>query len=214
MWTPEHRARVGELIAREVERRGWTKTEAAHRLQVTDKTIQRARKGDALVSAATIVRIARALDISETEITPPRAPEEQSQLDRIEETLSFVLEACSMRLLHELLPALRKEAGLTQSDLSFETANGGGPRVPTSTIHSYEQRNGIGRIPDAEILESLARALSVQPDVFYEWPIAQARREARPSATRHARKAAQRLDETQPTSRRNIRARDDESQDS
>lgn len=88
-------------------------------------------------------------------------------------------------LLHELLPRLRKKQGLSQNDLSHLTATQGAG-VPVSTIQSYEKRANVGRVPEAEILEAFARALGVEPAMFYEWPLAEARRNARPDTTKRA----------------------------
>lgn len=116
------------------------------------------------------------------------------------------------RLLHELLPALRAERGLSQSGLSARTVKLGDQGIAVNTIQTYEKAKYAGRIPEVEILEALAGALEVDPGTFYEYPIALARRAARPSVSRRAAEAAQRLDDTPPTSRRKRRAQDDEDQ--
>lgn len=74
-------------------------------------------------------------------------------------------------LLYELLPRLRKERGMSQNDLSHRTAREG-VGVSVATIQSYEKASGMGTMPKAHILEAIAAALDVPPDVFYEWPIA------------------------------------------
>lgn len=79
-------------------------------------------------------------------------------------------------LLHELLPRLREERGLSQSALSHRTAIAGNG-VGESTIQSYEKAAGRGTVPKAHILQALADALEVDPSVFYEWPLAKAQAE-------------------------------------
>jgi transcriptional regulator with XRE-family HTH domain len=112
-------------------------------------------------------------------------------------------------LIYRLLPYLRDRADLSQNDLAHRAQ----PAVSVNTIQSLEKPANAGRVPDAEILEALAEALGVQPDEFYEYPIAAARRTARPSVARRARRAAQRLDDTQSTSPRTRRAADGEGED-
>lgn len=87
-------------------------------------------------------------------------------------------------LLRERLRALRAERGLSRSDLSFATVRLGYAGVPEPTIEALETKPG--RIPDAEIIEALAAALEIDPDEFYEYPVAVARRRSR-AATAPAR---------------------------
>jgi transcriptional regulator with XRE-family HTH domain len=82
-------------------------------------------------------------------------------------------------LLYERLPELRRVHGLSQNDLADLT-----PGVSLDTIRKYELKARAGAIPDAEILEALAKALNMEPDAaFYEYPIAAARRTARPGVS-------------------------------
>ena len=75
------------------------------------------------------------------------------------------------------LRGLRHERGLSRSQLSRLTVAVGQLGVSESTIEALETKPG--RVPDACTLELLARTLDVEPDVFYEYPIAVARRDAR-----------------------------------
>ncbi len=83
-----------------------------------------------------------------------------------------------MRFVPELMQGalrrLREEAGLSRSQLSRATVREGYAGVPESTIEALETK--AGRVPDASTIEALSEALGVDPDVFYEYPIAQARR--------------------------------------
>lgn len=88
-------------------------------------------------------------------------------------------------ILADLLPKLRKAKGFSQPDLSHATARNGTP-ISSNTIASYEAVAGRGRVPEAHIIEALAKALDVEPARFYEWPLAEARREARPDTARRA----------------------------
>lgn len=81
------------------------------------------------------------------------------------------------KLMHELLRELRSERGLSRSKLSRRTVLPGQEGVPEATIEKIEVTPG--RVPDAEIIEAIARALEVKPDLFYEYPIAVARRHGR-----------------------------------
>jgi transcriptional regulator with XRE-family HTH domain len=117
-------------------------------------------------------------------------------------------------LLHERLPELRKLRDLSQNDLADLT-----PGVSLDTVRKYELRSRAGTIPEVEILEALAGALGMDPaEAFYEYPIAAARRAARPGVTQRkgttatpeagrrraadaTRKAAQRRSEPQPKPR-------------
>ena len=117
------------------------------------------------------------------------------------------------RLLHEALPALRKERNLTQEALARRTAQPGDEGISLATIQGYEKLRGAGTVPELEILDALGRALGVDPaEVFYEYPIAAARRAARPgvsqrrarvkpseSLTEVADRVARRRDDKQPT---------------
>ena len=77
----------------------------------------------------------------------------------------------------ERLRGLRRERGVSRSQLSRLTVDVGQPGVSESTIEALETKPG--RVPDAGTLELLAHGLDVAPDVFYEYPIAVARRNAR-----------------------------------
>lgn len=83
-------------------------------------------------------------------------------------------------LIAERLRTLRGEKRLSVSKLSRLTVEAGYAGVPENTIKAIERYPG--RVPEAEILEALARALHVDPKGFYEYPIAIARREARARA--------------------------------
>jgi transcriptional regulator with XRE-family HTH domain len=76
------------------------------------------------------------------------------------------------------LRELRSKKGLSRSQLSLLTVRDGYAGVPESTIKAIETKPG--RVPEAPILEALARALGEKPEVFYEFPIAAAR--TRPAA--------------------------------
>lgn len=81
------------------------------------------------------------------------------------------------RLLMEVLRELREQRGLSRSQLSRATVRLGYEGVPEATIEALEVKPG--RLPDADTLEALAAALDVEPGVFYEYPVAAARRLAR-----------------------------------
>jgi transcriptional regulator with XRE-family HTH domain len=85
-------------------------------------------------------------------------------------------------LLAEKLRALRGDKSV--KDLSHATVRVGHVGVGERTIQLLE--SAPGRVPDADILEALAAALGVEPDEFYEYPIAVRRREA--GSTVEARK--------------------------
>jgi transcriptional regulator with XRE-family HTH domain len=81
------------------------------------------------------------------------------------------------KLIREALRELRAQRNLSRSQLSRQTVAVGDPGVSESTIEALETK--AGRVPDASTLESLARTLGVEPDTFYEYPIAVARRAGR-----------------------------------
>jgi transcriptional regulator with XRE-family HTH domain len=81
------------------------------------------------------------------------------------------------KLIREALRELREARHLSRSQLSRQTVALGDPGVSESTIEALEMK--AGRVPDASTLEALARTLDVEPDTFYEYPIAVARREGR-----------------------------------
>lgn len=87
------------------------------------------------------------------------------------------------RLLHEVLPALRRERGLSQMALARRTARPHDEGLSLSTIQAYEKPGRAGTVPELEILEALAHGLEVKPEVFYEYPLALARRQARPGVS-------------------------------
>lgn len=88
-------------------------------------------------------------------------------------------------LIHERLRELRKDRRLSQDALA-RLATG----VSVDTIRKYESSARAGSVPDVEILEALAFALEVNPaEAFYEWPIAVARRAARPGASQRRKPA-------------------------
>jgi transcriptional regulator with XRE-family HTH domain len=94
-------------------------------------------------------------------------------------------------LLHERLPELRKQHGLSQNDLADLI-----PGVSVDTVRKYELKSRAGTIPDAEILEAMAAALNLGPaEAFYEYPIALARREARPGVSQRKAKGVTPSDE-------------------
>jgi transcriptional regulator with XRE-family HTH domain len=92
------------------------------------------------------------------------------------------------KLIREALRELREQRSLSRSQLSRQTVAVGDPGVSESTIEALETKPG--RVPDASILEALARTLGVEPDTFYEYPIAVARRDARGAAVTREREAA------------------------
>lgn len=71
---------------------------------------------------------------------------------------------------------LREARGWTPDLLSAKTLVGDKLAVTPQGIKQAER--AAGRVPDADIIEALAQALGVQPEDFYEYPIAVARREA------------------------------------
>src|ERR1700712_1155249 len=81
------------------------------------------------------------------------------------------------KLIREALRELREQRSLSRSQLSRQTVAVGDLGVSESTIEALETKPG--RVPDATTLETLARTLDVRPDMFYEYPIAVARRDAR-----------------------------------
>jgi transcriptional regulator with XRE-family HTH domain len=96
----------------------------------------------------------------------------------------FVCRAVA-RLLHEALPALREQAGLSQEELAFRTRDADGKNgVSIESIKTYERPSRAGAVPEVEILEALGRGLGLDAaEVFYEYPIAAARRAARPGVS-------------------------------
>lgn len=81
-------------------------------------------------------------------------------------------------LIADLLPVLKAERGLSWPKLASRTVVPGSHEgYSEGTIKALVKNPG--RVPDADIIEALARALDVSPDVFYEYPIAAARRLAR-----------------------------------
>jgi transcriptional regulator with XRE-family HTH domain len=86
-------------------------------------------------------------------------------------------------LISEHLKALRAQKGtelglkrpLSRSKLSRMTVREGFEGIAEKTIEAIE--SAPGRVPEAGIIEELARALGVEPESFYEYPIALARRE-------------------------------------
>jgi transcriptional regulator with XRE-family HTH domain len=79
------------------------------------------------------------------------------------------------QLFADALRQLREERGLSRSRLSRLTVRPGSEGVGEKTIQALE--SVPGRVPQAEIVEALAAALEVAPEVFYEYPIALARRD-------------------------------------
>ena len=114
------------------------------------------------------------------------------------------------KLIYELLPELRAQRDLTVPELARITTRIA-MDVPQKSIEALESKARAGQIPKRHTLEALAAAMRIEPDVFYEWPIAvaQAGRVATPSVAGRARAAARRLDDTQSTSPRTRRARGD-----
>lgn len=114
------------------------------------------------------------------------------------------------RLIHEELLALRTTKKLSRSQLSRATVREGFAGVPESTIEALEKNPG--QMPAAATIKALADVLGVDPDHFYEWPIAAAKaaRVPKPSVVRRAKAAAQRLDDTQSTSPQTDSAQGDE----
>ena len=93
------------------------------------------------------------------------------------------------RLMYEELRALREGAGLSRSRLSRLTVGPGDAGVGEKTIQALETYPG--RIPEADIIETLARALGVEPGHFYEYPVALARRDARATAVEAAARSVE-----------------------
>ncbi len=87
-----------------------------------------------------------------------------------------------VRLLHEALPALRTQQGISQEELAYRSRDKRGQNgVSIESIRTYEKPSRAGAVPEVEILDALARGLGVDPaEAFYEYPIAAARRAARP----------------------------------
>ncbi len=108
------------------------------------------------------------------------------------------------KLIREALRELREQRHLSRSQLSRQTVAVGDPGVSESTIEALETK--AGRVPDASTLESLARTLEIDPDTFYEYPIAVARREGR--AINREREAEALGDRAQQRSERPAGARD------
>ena len=74
----------------------------------------------------------------------------------------------------ELVDELRAEAGLSQDDLAYEARQHGAPSTLTGSWISQLRR---GKRPLAiDILEGIAGALEVDPNVFVEYRLAVARR--------------------------------------
>lgn len=91
-WSPEHRTKAGDLIAEEIERRGWGRGRAAARLQVSEKQLQRVLRGSDEAGTQLVVDIAERLELDERDYLPPRSEAEGRQLDRIEAMLEEILE--------------------------------------------------------------------------------------------------------------------------
>lgn len=119
-----------------------------------------------------------------------------------------------VQLLHEVLPLLREKGGLTQEELAYRTRDADGRNgVSIEAIKTYEKPSRAGVVPELEILVALGCGLDVDPaEAFYEYPIAAARRAARPGVSqRRARvtpseslaeiadRVAQQRDDTRPT---------------
>lgn len=80
-------------------------------------------------------------------------------------------------LLRERLRTLREAKNMTRWDLARATVRLGYEGVPVATLVAYEKRPG--QVPPADVLEILAEALGESPDVFYEYPLAVAKRDAK-----------------------------------
>ena len=91
VWTDEERARAAERIREEMTRKAVNATTVAARVGVAQRTVERAMNSPELTAPATMVRIGDALNIPRDEILPPRDPDEQAQLDRIEAMLIELL---------------------------------------------------------------------------------------------------------------------------
>lgn len=101
------------------------------------------------------------------------------------------------RLLHEVLPALRKRQGLSQEELAYRSRDDDGQNgVSIESIRTYEKVARAGAVPEVEILDALGRGLGLDPaEVFYEYPIAAARRTARPGVSQRRAKSVRPEDE-------------------
>lgn len=90
-WTAEHRARVAELVAEEVSRRGLNSQTGTGGTGTSWKTMERILKGENTVAPTTVLQVTDALGIPRHIAQPPRPEYEQAQLDRIEELLGQIL---------------------------------------------------------------------------------------------------------------------------
>lgn len=90
-WTPAHRKHVGELVAAEIERRGWNNARAARHCEVDPATIRRVIRADPAASSRIARSIAEGLDLLPADYLPPRDVREQTQLDNIEAMLRALL---------------------------------------------------------------------------------------------------------------------------
>ena len=100
-----------------------------------------------------------------------------------------MLMATKATLIYELLPALRKEQGLSVAALARRSG------VGEKTIQTLENGKNAGRIPEAATIEHLADALRVAPDRFYEHPIAVARLSRRADGAQARRRLEESLRE-------------------
>lgn len=110
-------------------------------------------------------------------------------------------------LIYEAVKRMRTERGWSTAELAARTViTGVDIGIGAKTIEALEKNPG--RLPEARTIECLARAFGVEPDAFYEWPIAVAQRGA--GSTREAirkreadalRKRAQRASVRQPDAR-------------
>ncbi len=81
-----------------------------------------------------------------------------------------------VELFPQKLKRLREAKGWTPDLLSAKTMSGDTLAITPQGIKQAER--AAGRVPEARTLEALAKALGVEPEEFYEYPIAVARRDA------------------------------------
>ncbi len=95
-------------------------------------------------------------------------------------------------LIYEAVRRMRDERGWSTAELAARTViTGVDIGIGAKTIEALEKNPG--RLPEARTIECLARAFGVGPDVFYEWPIAVAQRDAGSTETARRKREADAL---------------------